>query len=78
MGRGIVAKKTAAIPRLGLNDILLSMSYKFNRGRVPPREVKRFRAVPQAASSSQQAAYFCRIQCPVVGVCLVGPDGRLC
>lgn len=36
MGRGIVAKKTAAIPRLGLNDILLSMSYKFNRGRFPP------------------------------------------
>ena len=47
------------------------MSYKFNRGRVPPREGKRFRAVPQAASNTQQAAYFCRVQCPVVGIDLV-------
>ncbi len=47
------------------------MSYKFDRGRVPPRVGKRFRAVPQAESSSQQVAYFCRIQCPVVGVGLV-------
>jgi len=30
------------------------MSYKFDRGRVPPREDKRFRAVPQAASITQQ------------------------
>ncbi len=47
------------------------MSYKFDRGRVPPREVKRFRAVPRVVSSSLQVAYFCRIQCPVVGVGLV-------
>ena len=47
------------------------MSYKFDRGRFPPREGKRFRAVPRAASITQQAVYFCRIQCPVVGVCLV-------
>ena len=52
------------------------MSYKFDRGRFPPRDGKRFRAVPRAASSSQQAAYFCRIQCPVVGVGLVG--GFMC
>lgn len=52
------------------------MSYKFDRGRVPPRVGKRFRAVPQAESNTQQVAYFCRIQCPVVGVCLVG--GFIC
>lgn len=30
------------------------MSYELARGRVPPREVKRFRTVPHVASSTQQ------------------------
>lgn len=30
------------------------MSYKFDRGRVPPREGKRYRAVPHVVSSTQQ------------------------
>lgn len=47
------------------------MSYKFDRGRFPPTRGQAFPSGTASSIKQSAGGYFCRIQCPVVGIGLV-------